>query len=50
MVRGLIEPAGPAVFRLEQSLGEVAQAARSLRHLVDTVDRDPGILIRGGNP
>ena len=50
MVRGLVEPAGPAVFRLEQSLMEVAATARSLRHLVDTVDRDPGILIRGGNP
>lgn len=49
-VRGLLEPAAPAVFRLQQSLNEVAATARSLRHLVDTVDRDPGILVRGGNP
>jgi len=50
MVRGMVEPAGPAVFRLEQGLMEVAATARSLRHLVETVDRDPGIIIRGGNP
>ena len=48
--RGLVEPAGPAVLRLQQSLTEVTATARSLRHLVEMVDRDPGILIRGGNP
>jgi len=48
--RGLVEPAGPALFRLQQSLTEVAATSRSLRHLIELVDRDPGILIRGGNP
>src|SRR5262249_39460687 len=48
--RDLVEPAGPAVFRLQQSLTEVAATARALRHLIENVDRDPGILIRGGNP
>jgi paraquat-inducible protein B len=49
-MRGLVEPAGPAVFRFQQSLTEVSATARSLRHLIETVDRDPGILVRGGNP
>ncbi len=46
----LIEPAGPALFRFQQGLTEVTATARALRHLVEKLDRDPAILIRGGNP
>ncbi len=49
-IHDLLEPTGPALFRFEQSLAEVSATARSLRHLVDKVDRDPAVLIRGGNP
>jgi paraquat-inducible protein B len=49
-VRDVVEPAGPAVYRFQQGLAEVAATARSLRHLVEKLDRDPAILLRGGNP
>ena len=49
-VRDVVEPAGPAVFRFQQGLEEVAATARALRHLVEKLDRDPAILLRGGNP
>ena len=49
-VRDVVEPAGPAVFRFEQSLTEIAATARSLRHLIEKIDRDPAVLLRGGNP
>jgi paraquat-inducible protein B len=48
--RDVVEPAGPALFRFQQGLTEVAATARALRHLVEKLDRDPAILIRGGNP
>jgi paraquat-inducible protein B len=49
-VRDVVEPAGPAVLRFHQGLTEVAATARSLRRLVEKLDRDPAILLRGGNP
>jgi paraquat-inducible protein B len=40
-------PGAPVPAHLEQTLREVGQAARSLRVLVDSLERDPSQLIRG---
>jgi ABC-type transporter Mla subunit MlaD len=49
-LRDVVEPAGPAVFSIHQGLAEVTATARSLRRFIEKLDRDPGILVRGGNP
>jgi paraquat-inducible protein B len=40
-------PGAPVPAHLEQTLREVGQAARSLRVLVDSLERDPSQLVRG---
>src|SRR5262249_7583973 len=38
------------MVKLEQTLGELSDAARSVRRLADQLDRDPGALLRGRSP
>jgi hypothetical protein len=38
------------VQRLATTLDDVSQAARSLRNLTDSLDRDPSVIIRGREP
>ena len=42
-----LSPGAPVPARLEQTLLEVGQAARSLRILADSLERDPSQLVRG---
>jgi paraquat-inducible protein B len=53
--RDLLEPDSPFSVRLTQALQELTLAARSLRTLADSLERDPSALVRGraggaGNP
>jgi paraquat-inducible protein B len=42
-----LTPGAPVPAQLEQTLREVGQAARSLRVLADSLERDPSQLVRG---
>ena len=42
-----LQPGAPVPAQLEVTLREVAQAARSLRLLADSLERDPSQLVRG---
>jgi len=42
-----LAPGAPVPAQLEQTLREVGQAARSLRVLADSLERDPSQLVRG---
>ena len=42
-----LSPGAPVPAQLEQTLREVGQAARSLRVLADSLERDPSQLLRG---
>ena len=42
-----IAPGAPVPAQLEQTLREVGQAARSLRVLADSLERDPSQIVRG---
>ena len=42
-----LSPGAPVPVQLEQTLREVGQAARSLRVLADTLERDPSQIVRG---
>ncbi|MBS1109963.1 MAG: Mammalian cell entry related protein, partial [Anaeromyxobacteraceae bacterium] len=42
-----LSPGAPVPAQLEQTLREVAQAARSLRVLADSLERDPSQIVRG---
>jgi paraquat-inducible protein B len=46
-VRTLLEPGAPIAYQLSETLAEVAAAARSLRHLGDSLERNPTVLLRG---
>ncbi len=46
-VKLTLQPGAPVPAQLEQTLREVAQAARSLRLLADSLERDPSQLVRG---
>ena len=46
-VRTTLAPGAPVPVRLEETLREVAQAARSLRALADSLERDPSQIVRG---
>ncbi len=46
-VRQSLDPSAPAPVRLEEMLREVTQAARSVRLLADSIERNPGELLRG---
>jgi len=45
--RELLEPDSPLSVRLTQALQELTLAARSLRTLADSLERDPSVLVRG---
>jgi paraquat-inducible protein B len=45
--RAALDPASPAAVRLEQSLREIAATARSLRELLEYLQRNPSSLLRG---
>jgi paraquat-inducible protein B len=42
-----VSPGAPIPAQLEQTLREVGQAARSLRGLADSLERDPSQIVRG---
>jgi paraquat-inducible protein B len=46
-VRVLLEPGAPISYELEQTLKELADAARSVQALVDYLERNPSALVRG---
>jgi paraquat-inducible protein B len=46
-LRTLIEPGSPVEVKLTQTLDDVSAAARSLRLLADTLERDPSSIVRG---
>ena len=46
-VRSLLDPSAPLVVDLSRTLGEVGDAARSVRVLAEDLDRDPSALITG---
>ncbi len=48
-LRGTIDPNSPTVYELTKSLREVTGAARSVRVLANTLDRNPQAII-SGNP
>jgi len=43
----LVAPGSPLAVQLEQTLEDVSAAARSLRSLSQTLERDPSVLLRG---
>jgi paraquat-inducible protein B len=43
----LIEPGSPVEVKLTQALDDVSAAARSLRILADSLDREPSSIVRG---
>jgi paraquat-inducible protein B len=50
LVAGAVHPDSRLFVQLEQTLGDLSEAARSLRRLADQLDRDPGALLRGKSP
>ncbi|MEW6269290.1 MAG: MlaD family protein [Thermodesulfobacteriota bacterium] len=46
-VRSMIEPESPLAYELSHTLHELSLAARSIRALTDSIDRDPSQLIFG---
>jgi paraquat-inducible protein B len=46
-VRTLLEPGAPIAYQLSVTLAEVAAAARSIRNLGDSLERNPTVLLRG---
>ena len=45
--RELLDPESPVAVRLSQALQEITAAARSLRTLADSLERDPSAIVRG---
>ena len=45
--RALIEPGSPLSYQLQNTLQEVSAAARSVRSLAETLERDPSAIVRG---
>jgi paraquat-inducible protein B len=48
--RELFEPESPLAIRLSQALQEITAAARSLRTLADSLERNPSAIVRGRAP
>ena len=46
-VKLTLGPGAPVPAQLEQTLRDVGQAARSLRVLADSLERDPSQIVRG---
>jgi paraquat-inducible protein B len=47
--QGVLSADAPVVRRVEQTLSDISDAARSFRRLADSLERDPGSVLRGGN-
>ena len=47
--QGVLSGDAPVLRRMEQTLSDVSDAARSFRRLADKLERDPGAILRGGN-
>src|SRR5262245_19744533 len=45
--RELLDPESPVAVRLSQALQEITAAARSMRTLADSLERDPSAIVRG---
>jgi paraquat-inducible protein B len=45
--RSLIEPGSPLSYQLQTTLQDVSAAARSVRSLAETLERDPSAVVRG---
>lgn len=50
LIAGAFHPESRLFVQAEQTLGDLSEAARSLRRLTDQLDRDPGALLRGKSP
>jgi paraquat-inducible protein B len=46
-VDGFVEPSSPLSVRLNATLEEISNAARSVRILADYLERNPAALVRG---
>jgi paraquat-inducible protein B len=42
-----LRPDSPLVYQTSQTLSDMSDAARSVRHLADYLDRNPDSIIRG---
>ncbi len=45
--RSLLDPQGPMVSQLQQTVDDLAATAARLRNVAERVDRDPSVLVRG---
>jgi paraquat-inducible protein B len=45
--RVLLDPQGPMVSQLQQTVDDLAATAARLRNVSERVDRDPSVLVRG---
>jgi paraquat-inducible protein B len=45
--RLLLDPQGPMVSQLQQTVDDLATTAARLRNVAERVDRDPSVLVRG---
>jgi paraquat-inducible protein B len=45
--RALVDPQGPMVSQLQQTVDDLAATAARLRNVAERVDRDPAVLVRG---
>ena len=43
----LLDPQGPMVSQLQQTVDDLAATAARLRNVAERVDRDPSVLVRG---
>jgi hypothetical protein len=46
-LRTTAEPASPLVYRMNQTLDDVSDAAHAIQGLADYLKRNPGSLLRG---
>ena len=46
-MNGFVEPASPLSVRLNSTLEEISNAARSVRILADYLERNPAAIVRG---
>ncbi len=49
-ITDMVHPMSPFLVQLADTLGEVGSAARSVRRLMDQLDRDPAAVLRGRSP
>jgi paraquat-inducible protein B len=46
----LLDPDAPLVYQLQTTLAETERSARALRHLADSLERDPSSILFGPRP